>query len=76
MNKRTRTFEIGSIALLLLLGMSLPTFAIDNTGILTVAGLLSLFFVVNHHKAFLRFLRSLAPKTAWSPAPTNSRSES
>ncbi len=75
MNQRAATFEIASIATLLLIGMSLSALQIDGTGILSVAGLLSLFFVTSHHKALLRLSTHFGTSTPWPSASANSTSE-
>lgn len=76
MNQAAVIFEISSIALLLLIGLTLSTVSIDSTGVVSVAGLLSLFFVTSHYKALLRIATHFGAKPAFSAASTSNISES
>ncbi len=52
MNTRITLFEISSIAVLIVLGISLPVINIDNSGVLFVAGILTVIFLMNYFKVF------------------------
>ena len=72
MNQRTALFELGSILLLIVLGITLAFLSIDSTGVLSVAGLLSLIFITHHFKPMSGLSNVLAPDTAMSTAQNNS----
>lgn len=76
MNRRAAYFEIGSITALLLIGITLASLSIDSTGILSVAALLSLFFMTSHYKVMLGLAVRRSPGRAWSAAPTSAGNES
>lgn len=76
MNQGAVIFEACSIALLLFIGFALSSVDIQSTGILSVAGLLFLFFATSRYKAVLGLATHLLPTQTWPASSTNNTSES
>ena len=76
MNQRAATFEIASIAVLLLVGMSVSTLQIDSTGVMSVAALLTVFFVASHFQTLRGLASRYVSRISWSTASTSNTTES
>lgn len=76
MNQRAAIFEITSIAVLLLVGMSVSTLQIDSTGVMSVAALLTVFFVTSHFQTLRGLASRYASRISWSAASTSNTTES
>lgn len=76
MNQRAAIFEIASIAVLMLIGMSVSALQIDGTGVISVAALLTVFFVTSHFHALRELASRYASRTSWSTASTSNTTES
>lgn len=63
MNQRATLFEVSAITFFIGLGTVLPSVNIDNAGVLSVAGILTLIALTNHHKALTGLGSLLALKT-------------
>jgi len=74
MNQRAAIFELICITFLLLLGITLSNLNIANSGILAVAGLLSLFFVTSHYRALFSVF-AFDRKSTLVPISNSHRSE-
>lgn len=74
MNKASIIFEISCIIALLALAAGLSTIAIDSSGLVVVAGLLSVFFIVSYHRLLLRVLAPVQEKTILAPSISKTRS--
>jgi hypothetical protein len=68
MNQRATVFEMSVITLFYILGVTLPAFSIASSGVLGVAGILTLIFVTSHYKSLAGFVNLFAPKAILSSA--------